>query len=74
MPYVTSFERLAEERGQQMLTLRQLKRRFGELEPEIEQQIKALPSEQLEELGEALLDFADVYQLKLWLQERAPKA
>ena len=74
MPYVTSIERLSKEEGRQegvqMLTLRQLSHRFGELAPEIEQQIKALSIEQLEDLGEALLDFSDVQELKSWLKER----
>lgn len=77
MPYVTSIERRATERalqqGKQELVLRQLKRRVGELEPELEQQVKVLSIEQLEELGEALLDFTDVAQLKDWLQNKGTK-
>lgn len=82
MPYVTSIERLSKEEGRQeglqegvqTLTMRQLKHRFGELAPELEQQIKTLSVEQLEDLGEALLDFSGVEELKSWLQEKTPNA
>jgi len=50
-----------EERGKKQealqLIMRQLKRRFAAIEPEIEQQICTLSTTQLEELAEALLDF-----------------
>jgi predicted transposase YdaD len=51
----------------QALVLRQLNRRVGNVLPEIENQIKALNLLQLEELGEALLDFAQMADLLTWL-------
>jgi Domain of unknown function (DUF4351) len=65
----------AEDRGEvkgrqdegQALILRQLNRRVGNVLPEIENQIKALSLLQLEELGEALLDFAQMADLLTWL-------
>lgn len=55
------------QQGQISLVLRQLQRKFGELNPEIKQQIQNLSSSQLENLGEALLDFASVADLRNWL-------
>ena len=61
MPYVTSVERIGYQRGRQeeagALVQRQLRRRFGPLAQETEDQIVALPLERVEALGEDLLDF-----------------
>jgi len=46
-----------------ILVLRLLNRRIGELSPALKAQIKALPVERLEDLGEALLDFAEMADL-----------
>ena len=51
----------------QTLILRQLKRRVGNVSIDLEAQIKALPLAQLEELGEALLDFSQMVDLVAWL-------
>jgi hypothetical protein len=48
--------------------LRQLKRKVGELDPEVEAQVRGLEVVQLEELSEALLDFSDVEDLIVWLR------
>ena len=50
------------------LVLRLLTRRVGRLAPEMRSQIQQLPVAQLEELGEALLDFSSVQNLIDWLQ------
>jgi predicted transposase YdaD len=50
------------------LVKRQLKRRFGELTPEIEQRLQKLSVTQLENLGEELLDFAVISDLLIWLE------
>lgn len=55
------------QQGEVALILRQLNRRFGSVAPEDETQIRNLPIEQLENLGEALLDFSDVDDLVTWL-------
>ncbi|MEC4892252.1 MAG: DUF4351 domain-containing protein [Oscillatoria sp. PMC 1051.18] len=47
--------------------LRLLKRRIGEVKPELQAQIQELSVEQLEELGEALLDFSSEDELISWL-------
>ena len=58
--------------GQQLkgatLILRQLtRRRFSQLAPVVRSLQKRLPVVQLEELGEALLDFSSVQDLTDWL-------
>ena len=53
--------------GQTILVLRQLKRRLGEVESSDETSITGLSVEQLEALGEALLDFSSRDDLLAWL-------
>jgi predicted transposase YdaD len=50
------------------LIVRQLTRRLGEIAPEMEARIRALGLSQLEELGEALLDFEQLSDLENWLR------
>jgi predicted transposase YdaD len=52
------------------LIFRQLQRRCGTLTPEIKERITGLSLEQLEVLGEALLDFTGPANLERWLQEQ----
>lgn len=54
------------------LVLRQLKRKLGNLSDQIEVRVNALTLNQLEELGEALLDFSTLANLAEWL-EQSPK-
>ena len=54
--------------GNVTLIVRQLERRVGPLSPEIQTRIAQLSAQQLENLGEALLDFASVSDLTTWLQ------
>ncbi len=60
-----------EQRGKKQealeLILRQLKCRFGNIQPQIEQQISALSITQLEELAEELLDFSSQNDLVNYL-------
>lgn len=51
------------------LVLRLLTRRVGELPDSARSQIEALPIDQLESLGEALLDFEAISDLDAWLQQ-----
>ncbi|MBV8883874.1 MAG: DUF4351 domain-containing protein [Chroococcidiopsidaceae cyanobacterium CP_BM_RX_35] len=55
--------------GEASLVLRQLSRRLGQLAPEVRSQLQQLRVEQLEELGEALLDFSSVPDLMDWLED-----
>jgi len=54
--------------GESNLVLRQLARRVGQITPEVRSHIQQLPLAQLEELGEALLDFDSMQDLTAWLQ------
>lgn len=81
MKYVMSIERFAEERGRQQgieqgavrerrkLILRQLNRKLGVLPDQIRSQISDLSPSQLDDLGEALLDFAELSELNNWLSQ-----
>lgn len=58
-----------EQRGEQRersLIIRQLTRRVGELPQEVRERIETLSIEQLENLGEALLDFQAIADLETW--------
>jgi predicted transposase/invertase (TIGR01784 family) len=51
---------------------RQLTRRIGSIAPETREQIQTLSVEELEDLGEALLDFSSASDLTNWLNEHQP--
>ena len=53
--------------GELEITLRQLRRRCGDLTASQEARIRALPLPQLEALAEALLDFQGADDLSAWL-------
>ena len=57
--------------AQLSLILRQLVRRLGTIQPETENSIRQLSVEELENLGEAVLDFNHPSDLTLWLQANA---
>jgi predicted transposase YdaD len=76
MTYVTNAERFGFERGIQegrqegelAFALRLLTRCIGPIAPAQETQIRSLSITQLEDLGEALLDFTQPADLDNWLQ------
>ena len=55
--------------GECSLVLRQLTCRIGHVSPEMRSQIQALSLDQLDALGEALLDFSEPRDLVNWLQD-----
>ena len=57
------------QQGKADLVLRLLKRRIGEIEANDETRINSLSEEQLEGLGEALLDFSSYDDLSSWLAD-----
>ncbi|MTJ32883.1 MULTISPECIES: DUF4351 domain-containing protein [Aphanizomenon] len=59
--------------GEANLVIRQLRRRLGELPESQCSQIKSFPVSQLEDLGEALLDFQGIEDLDDWLQKYTAK-
>ena len=64
---VVKGEARGEARGVVTLILRQLKRQIREVSPQLQAQIQQLSVAQLEELGEALLDFEQESDLVAWL-------
>jgi hypothetical protein len=57
-----------EGKGKLELVVRLLERRVGEIAPDIQSRIRRLSIEQLENLGEAVLDFTSASDLTDWLQ------
>lgn len=55
------------QQGESNMVLRQLNRRLGQVSASIEEQIRQLSVEQLEDLGEALLNFESQEDLLNWL-------
>jgi Domain of unknown function (DUF4351) len=55
--------------GVRSLALRQLQRRFGELPAGIQAAIDSLSYEQVDRLGEALLDFRNLAELQQWIDQ-----
>lgn len=47
----------------------QLRRRFGDIDELLVEQVRNLSAEQLEKLGEDLLDFSEVADLVAWLKQ-----
>lgn len=72
MQIVTSWMRTGIEQGKRegeiSIVMRLLKRKVGELNPEVEAQVRGLELAQLEELSEALLDFSKMEDLRVWLR------
>ncbi len=81
MTYMTTGERIGYERGKQEgqeegeknLLIRQLQKRFGELPENASKQIQNLTLNELETLGEELLDFTAVEDLFSWLESHQPE-
>lgn len=73
---LTSSKQEDQEQGAQRealtLVLRLLNRRIGSLNPDLETQVNCLPVSQVEDLGEALLDFKTEEDLKNWLRDKTP--
>ena len=67
MEIVTSWERRASQREAVKMIVRLLNRRVGGLTAQLQERIQQLSTPQLEDLGEALLDFNAIADLKNWL-------
>ena len=57
-----------EAKGEIKLAIRQLNRRFGEIPQNLTERIQELPLNEIEKLGEALLDFQSLSDLVSWLE------
>lgn len=53
-----------------LLVVRLLYRRLGMVSPQLQEQIQSLSTVELEDLGEALLDFTNTADLETWLGNR----
>ena len=58
-------------KGNRDMVLRLLGRNCGQLSIELVREVTALPLDQLEALGDALLKFKKIEDLEKWLQENA---
>jgi Domain of unknown function (DUF4351) len=67
MEIVTSWMEEGIQRGELTVIMRLLNRRIGTVEPELQERIRHLPLNQLEDLAEALLDFSNAADLVTWL-------
>jgi len=71
MPLLSTMEQMAMERGELKgelkLITRQLNRKFGQLNSDLESQIQALNIDDLEQLGEDLFDLDSLDDLQKWL-------
>ncbi len=71
MELMTSWERQGRtegiSQGKETLVLRQLRRRLGAVSAETTARLDELSADQLDDLGEALLDFGSVTDLEQWL-------
>lgn len=74
MKYVTTWERMAEERGlisgERAILIRLLNRKFGFIDDRTLDQINTLSIDQLESLSENLLDFESIDDLTNWLERQ----
>jgi Domain of unknown function (DUF4351) len=61
-------EQIGNLKGRQDLVLKLLARRVGQISVTVERQVRSLSTEQLDFLGEALLDFEGMSDLLKWLQ------
>jgi hypothetical protein len=55
--------------GKENLVMRQIRKRFGSLSPQVMQRLDQMPADQLDELGEALFDFVTLADLETWLSQ-----
>jgi predicted transposase YdaD len=62
-------EKRGEQQGEQRTIIRQLNRRFGELDSSLVDRIKTLNIEKLDNLADALLDFSNIKNLVNWLND-----
>ncbi len=59
-----------DKQGEERTIIRQLNRRFGEIDSSLIDRIRVLSVEKLDDLAEELLDFSEVSDLVAWLYEQ----
>lgn len=70
MEIVTSWQLQGRLEGELAVIMRQLNRRIGTVEAELQERIRQLSLAQLKDLAEALLDFSNVEDLIAWLNKQ----
>lgn len=70
MEIVTSWQLQGRLEGELAVIMRQLNRRIGTVEAELQERIHQLSLAQLKDLAEALLDFSNVEDLIAWLNKQ----
>ncbi|MBN3922331.1 DUF4351 domain-containing protein [Nostoc sp. NMS4] len=70
MQIVTSWMRQGIQQGELKMILRLLNRRIDEVNPQLQERIQTLSTNELETLGEALLDFTTTADLEAWFEAR----
>ena len=73
MEITTSWELTGIMQGKETLVVRQLRRRVGPVPDSLIARLNTLTAGQLDDLGEALLDFRTVADLQQWLDQHYPK-
>ena len=71
MELVNSWMEEGMERGERRLLMRQLRKQLGAIDDAAVARIETLPTERLEELGEALLGYTSHTDLDHWLQSHS---
>lgn len=69
MKIVTSWMEVGIEQGEKKFLLRMLTKKCGMLSPELRQQIKSLPSVQVEELGDVLFELESMDDVTQWVRD-----
>lgn len=70
MEIVTSWMEKGIERGEQKIIKRQLKRRFNNMIPALENRVNGLSSEQIENLADVIFDFQSLEDFINWLDQQ----
>ncbi|NLY00762.1 MAG: DUF4351 domain-containing protein [Rhodopirellula sp.] len=74
MPYITSVERIAEERGRveggATVLLKLLTKACGPLPVDLEQRVQQLSIQRLENLADAVFSFRSVQDVNVWLDSQ----
>ena len=59
----------ARDEGKQSLLLRQLSRKLGEIPISVQEQVRRLHGDRLDDLGDVLFELGSVEELEAWLRQ-----
>jgi len=72
MKVLNEWEEIGEVRGKIALISAQLRRRMGDIPADVHDRMKRMDSDRLQSLGEAMLDFATLDDVRAWLDGNVP--